>query len=90
MFREELYDAYVESFGDELLEEQTRSLGFVFDTVVKEEVRRSITIDKLRPDGRKPEEIRPITCKVGILPRTWLRTVYKRSNPSAYRMYIRS
>ena len=68
--REELHDAYAESFGEELLEEQTRSMGFVFDAVVKEEVRRSITIDKLRPDGRKPDEIRPITCKVGLLPRT--------------------
>lgn len=68
--REELYDAYVDSFGEELLEEQTRAVGYIFDTVVREEVRRSITVDKIRPDGRKPDEIRPITCKVNLLPRT--------------------
>jgi polyribonucleotide nucleotidyltransferase len=38
--------------------------------IVKEEVRRLITHDKIRPDGRKPEEIRPIDCDVALLPRT--------------------
>lgn len=38
--------------------------------IVKEEVRRLITHDKVRPDGRKPEEIRPIECDVALLPRT--------------------
>lgn len=38
--------------------------------IVKEEVRRLITHEKIRPDGRAPEEIRPIECDVAILPRT--------------------
>ncbi|WNR46693.1 polyribonucleotide nucleotidyltransferase [Paenibacillus roseipurpureus] len=38
--------------------------------IVKEEVRRLITHDKVRPDGRKLEEIRPIECDVNLLPRT--------------------
>lgn len=38
--------------------------------MVKEEVRRLITHDKVRPDGRKPEEIRPIECDTNQLPRT--------------------
>ena len=38
--------------------------------IVKEEVRRLITVDKVRPDGRKVNEIRPISCDVGVLPRT--------------------
>ncbi len=38
--------------------------------IVKEEVRRLITVDKVRPDGRKINEIRPIDCDVAILPRT--------------------
>ncbi|WP_026692443.1 polyribonucleotide nucleotidyltransferase [Peribacillus kribbensis] len=37
---------------------------------VKAEVRRLITEDKVRPDGRKPDEIRPLSSEVGILPRT--------------------
>lgn len=36
----------------------------------KKVVRRMITNESLRPDGRKPEEIRPIDCETGLLPRT--------------------
>ncbi len=38
--------------------------------LVKKEVRRLITHDKIRPDGRKLDEIRPISADVGLLPRT--------------------
>ncbi|MFD1888332.1 polyribonucleotide nucleotidyltransferase [Paenibacillus wenxiniae] len=42
----------------------------VLHDIVKEEVRRLITHDKVRPDGRKLEEIRPIDCDANLLPRT--------------------
>jgi polyribonucleotide nucleotidyltransferase len=42
----------------------------VLYNIVKNEVRRLITHDKVRPDGRKLDEIRPISCEVGLLPRT--------------------
>ena len=38
--------------------------------IVKEEVRRLITHDKVRPDGRALSEIRAIECDVSLLPRT--------------------
>jgi len=38
--------------------------------IVKGEVRRLITVEKVRPDGRKVDEIRPLASQVGILPRT--------------------
>ncbi len=41
-----------------------------FDAVEKEIVRRSIAVEKKRPDGRGLDEIRPISCEVGIAPRT--------------------
>lgn len=40
-----------------------------FDGLIKEEVRRLITEEKIRPDGRDPEEIRPLSSEVGLLPR---------------------
>ena len=63
------HEAYQEQFGEEQYEEQSKFIDAVFDAVLKEEVRRAITQDKLRPDGRKPHEIRPISCQVGLLPR---------------------
>ncbi len=64
-----VHSAYTAAFGEEKYTEERKNLAFAFDRLLKEEVRRSITKDKLRPDGRKPEEIRPITCSVGVLPR---------------------
>ncbi|MEH7882724.1 polyribonucleotide nucleotidyltransferase [Bacillus sp. JJ1609] len=42
----------------------------ILDKIVKGEVRRLITEDKVRPDGRKLEQIRPLSSEVGLLPRT--------------------
>ena len=41
----------------------------ILETVVKDEVRRLITEDKIRPDGRKIDEIRPLDAQVDLLPR---------------------
>ncbi|WP_312469340.1 polyribonucleotide nucleotidyltransferase [Neobacillus sp.] len=42
----------------------------ILDKIVKGEVRRLITVEKVRPDGRKIDEIRPLSSQVSILPRT--------------------
>ena len=41
----------------------------ILNDLVKEEVRRLIADEKIRPDGRKPDEIRLLESEVGILPR---------------------
>lgn len=41
----------------------------ILENIVAEEVRRLITEDKVRPDGRKIDEIRPLDAQVDILPR---------------------
>lgn len=40
------------------------------DAIMKKEVRRMISIDKIRPDGREMKEIRPLSAEAGLLPRT--------------------
>ena len=49
--------------------EQEDDLRAALDGLMKYIVRRLITVDKIRPDGRAMEEVRPITCEVDILPR---------------------
>lgn len=68
--RSGLEEAYVAEFGEESFEEHGKSVKTVYDSILKKEVRRLITEEELRPDGRKLSEIRPITSQVGILPRT--------------------
>ena len=42
----------------------------VLEAIEYEEIRRLITEEHIRPDGRKIDEIRPLTSEVDILPRT--------------------
>ena len=39
------------------------------EAIYKDLVRKKIAVEKHRPDGRGPEEIRPIECEVGVNPR---------------------
>ena len=46
----------------------SKALGNVFKDVTKVLMRRQIIEDGVRIDGRKLDEVRPISCKVGVLP----------------------
>ena len=56
---------------DRLSEEHSKDkVGAAFYNVLKETVRSRILDQGIRPDGRSTTEIRPISCEVGLLPRT--------------------
>lgn len=54
----------------EIFPDNPKEVSYMIGKILKEIVRKMITIDKIRPDGRKVDEVRPITCEVGLLPRT--------------------
>jgi len=59
--------------GEELAEEYPESeddIGEIIEDMLKEDVRERILESKVRIDGRKPSEIRDVTCEVGLLPRS--------------------
>ena len=62
-FRDEATEKLSEEYSGKVVSEG-------FKSVMRDEVRRRILEQRIRPDGRALEEIRPITCEVGILPRT--------------------
>lgn len=62
-------NSYTEEFGEEKFLTDLRSINTVLDSMIKTIVRQLI-IKGIRPDGRRNDEIRPVTCRVGILPRT--------------------
>ncbi len=49
---------------------RNRQVSTIFLGLEKDEVRKIILDKSVRADGRKPEEIRPISSAVGLLPRT--------------------
>ena len=65
-------------------EEVLKDVSKVLDALVKEEVRRLITEDKVRPDGRNPEEIRPLSSEVGLLPRAHGSGLFTRGQTQAF------
>jgi polyribonucleotide nucleotidyltransferase len=56
--------------SDEADADTLKQVKQVLDKLVKAEVRRLITVEKVRPDGRKADEIRPLSSEIGLLPRT--------------------
>jgi len=50
--------------------DRSKEIAAIFDDIEKGLVRGMILNDNMRADGRKPDQIRPISSEVGILPRT--------------------
>ena len=48
--------------------ENPKAIGKVFKSITKTLMRRQVVEDKVRVDGRKLDEVRPINCDVGVLP----------------------
>ncbi|MEY8446517.1 polyribonucleotide nucleotidyltransferase [Enterococcus ratti] len=66
----EICEAYAEKFaGHEEEEQLLKEVKQITEDLEKDVVRELITIDKIRPDGRKLDAIRPLSSEVGLLPR---------------------
>lgn len=67
---DQVNESVLQIFEAEEADEQTiKFVKEALHNLLKEEVRRQITEDKVRPDGRAIDEIRPLSSKVDILPR---------------------
>lgn len=62
--KEEAMNNFAEIYPDKLKE-----VNEVLYNVIKEQVRQLITVEGIRPDDRKTDEIRPISCEVSVIPR---------------------
>lgn len=70
-------DAHIADINADVMEhfladypEMEKEIAMALHDLEKEIVRRMITHEKIRPDGREVEEVRPVSCEVGLLPRT--------------------
>ncbi|MEG1931053.1 MAG: polyribonucleotide nucleotidyltransferase [Anaerovorax sp.] len=62
----------------EIYPDNKKDIASVLYSITKEQVRSLILDDGIRPDNRKTDEIRPIWCETGILPRTHGTGLFKR------------
>jgi polyribonucleotide nucleotidyltransferase len=63
---------------EEIFPENMKDVDEVIYSITKKEVRNMIVKDKVRPDNRAQEEIRPIWCEAGVLPRTHGSAIFTR------------
>ena len=66
---DKIVNDYTEKFGEESAEEHQADLGEAIYKLEKKCVRDMIFYEHKRVDGRKLDEIRPLSCEVGLLPR---------------------
>ena len=72
-------NAYVaEKYGEEALEERKMEIADSIHDLEKACVRELILKEHKRPDGRKIDEIRPLSCEAGVLPRTHGSAIFTR------------
>ena len=67
--RQKQIDDEAKEFFKEKYPEQETEIGNILSNIFKEKIRFRILNSGVRPDGRQPDEIRPIWCDVGFLPR---------------------
>ncbi len=73
----------IAKFEADIPEEQMKLLDALFEDLEKKIVRKSILERGIRTDGRGPEDIRPITCEIDILPRTHGSALFTRGETQA-------
>jgi len=73
---EEIHETLFEKYSDQKKE----TIVKIVDKLLKKTIREQILNKGKRPDGRKPEEIRPIEVEVGILPRTHGSAMFRRGS----------
>ena len=62
--KKEIAEVFNEKYPD-----NGKDVAYVTQKLIKTVVRRTISVDKIRPDGRQLDEVRPVTCEVGLLAR---------------------
>ncbi len=87
MERQKTLDVLLDDIKQKLKKEDdptwNRQISTIFLNIEKDEVRKIILEKNVRADGRKPEEIRPISSTVGLLPRTHGSALFTRGETQA-------
>jgi polyribonucleotide nucleotidyltransferase len=67
--KDELKEHLLQEWGQETFDARAAQISPAFKDLQKDVMRRRIIEEGIRLDGRRPDEIRPIYCEVGIVPR---------------------
>lgn len=87
LLNETITSLNIEDIKREIYNDTTKDLTLeitkIFEKILESTIRKNIIEKGLRVDGRKPDEIRDITCKIGILPRVHGSAIFTRGETQA-------
>ena len=75
---DDIIQYYIDKYGEEVTEEKKADIDGSIHDLEKKCVRNMILLEHKRPDGRKIDEIRPLSCEVGLLPRVHGSAIFTR------------
>jgi polyribonucleotide nucleotidyltransferase len=82
--KQEVISEYEEKVNNfDATDEELKQVTMILDKMEYKEVRRLITEEKIRPDGRKVDEIRPLSSAVDIFARTHGSALFTRGQTQA-------
>ena len=80
---EDITNYVIEKYGEEASKERKQDIADTVHDLEKECVREMILKEHKRPDGRKIDELRPLSCEVGLLPRVHGSAIFTRGQTQA-------
>ena len=81
--KDEMKASLLEKYGEERFEEVAGDISAAFGALKKNTMRMAVIDTSIRMDGRQLDEIRPITCEVGVLPRAHGSALFTRGETQA-------
>jgi polyribonucleotide nucleotidyltransferase len=83
LIKQSVHDILLNELGKEIYEEKQTDINKVLSDIEEAIIRRMIVEENKRPDGRDFDEIRPIECEIGILPRAHGSALFTRGQTQA-------
>jgi polyribonucleotide nucleotidyltransferase len=74
----QMREHFTDELGKEAFEEVQHEYNDAFQMTLHKDVRKGIVEDNIRPDGRKMDQIRPLSSEVGFLPRVHGSSIFTR------------
>ncbi|MCB0557514.1 MAG: polyribonucleotide nucleotidyltransferase [Lewinellaceae bacterium] len=81
--KDSLIETFTEQKGEEYMEEKSEQVKEYFDKLKKEVIRNMVLEEKIRLDGRKLDEVRPIWTEIDYLPSTHGSAIFNRGETQA-------
>jgi len=82
VLREQFHEDFAEKIGEDY-DDDRGAYDEAFTMALHKDVRKGIIEENIRPDGRKLNEVRPLSSEVGILPRTHGSSLFTRGMTQA-------